>query len=122
MNIRMLLPLGLLVLALTGCSSNTSAPATSAPPPASSSDEVQTERAKLSGEDRALVDAQEWCVVSTDERLGSMGPPLKLEIKGQPVFVCCKSCKRKAEADPDKTLAKVEELKAKAKSERDGRK
>ncbi|MBL8864969.1 MAG: hypothetical protein KF873_12990 [Gemmataceae bacterium] len=122
MNIRMLIPLGLLVLALTGCSSNSSAPATSAPPPASSSDEVQTERAKLSAEDRALVDAQEWCVVSTDERLGSMGPPLKLEIKGQPVFVCCKSCKRKAEADPDKTLAKVEELKAKAKSERDGRK
>lgn len=122
MNIRMLIPLGLLVLALTGCSSNSSAPATSAPPPASSSDEVQTERAKLSAEDRALVDAQEWCVVSTDERLGSMGPPLKLEIKGQPVFVCCKSCKRKAEADPDKTLAKVEELKAKAKTERDGRK
>lgn len=121
MNIRMLIPLGLLALALTGCSSNSSAPSTPAAP-ASPQDEVQAERAKLSAEDRALVDAQEWCVVSTDERLGSMGPPLKLEIKGQPVFVCCKSCKRKAEADPDKTLAKVEELKAKAKSERDGRK
>ncbi len=122
MNIRMLIPLGLLVLTLTGCSSNSSAPATSVPSPASHQDEVQAERAKLSAEDRELVNAQEWCVVSTDERLGSMGPPLKLDIKGQPVFVCCKSCKRKAEADPDKTLAKVEELKAKAKSERDGRK
>jgi hypothetical protein len=33
------------------------------------------------------------------------------------VFVCCKSCKRKAEADPDATLAKVAELKAKKKKE-----
>jgi hypothetical protein len=77
------------------------------------SDEVTTERAKLSPEDRALVEAQEWCVVSTDERLGSMGPPIKLLIKEQPVFICCKGCKRKAEADPDHTLAKVKELKAK---------
>ena len=29
------------------------------------------------------------------------------------VFVCCKGCQKKALADPDKTLAKVEELKAK---------
>lgn len=76
-------------------------------------DEVGAERAKLPPEDRALVDAQEWCVVSNDERLGAMGPPLKLDIKGQPVFVCCKGCKRKAEADPDKTLAKLAELKLK---------
>jgi hypothetical protein len=122
MNIRMLIPFGLLVLALTGCSSNSSAPSNPAAAPASPQDEVQAERTKLSDEDRALVDAQEWCVVSTDERLGSMGPPLKLDIKGQPVFVCCNSCKRKAEADPDKTLAKVEELKAKATSERASRK
>ena len=78
-------------------------------------DEVAAERAKLDPADRALVEAQEWCVVNTDERLGSMGAPIKLDIKGQAVFICCKGCKRKAEADPDKTLAKVEELKAKAK-------
>ena len=82
-------------------------------PSAGAADEVAGERAKLSPEDRALVDAQEWCAVSTDERLGSMGPPFKLDIKGQPVFVCCKGCKRKAEADPDKTLAAVAALKAK---------
>ena len=76
-------------------------------------DDVAAERDKLSPEDRALVEAQEWCAVSTDERLGSMGPPLKLDIKGQAVFVCCKGCKRKAEADPDKTLAKLAELKSK---------
>lgn len=76
-------------------------------------DEAAAERAKLPPDDRALVDAQEWCVVSTDERLGAMGPPLKLDIKGQPVFVCCKGCKRKAEADPEKTLKAVADLKAK---------
>ena len=79
-------------------------------------DEVATVRGKLSPEDRALVEAQEWCVVSTDERLGSMGPPIKLDIKGQSVFVCCSGCKKKAEANTDKTLAKVEELKAKKKA------
>ena len=80
---------------------------------AGATDEVAAERAKLSPTDRALVDSQEWCAVSTDDRLGSMGPPLKLDIKGQAVFVCCKGCKRKAEADPDRTLAKLAELKNK---------
>ncbi len=75
-------------------------------------DEVAAERAKFSPEDRALEDAQEWCAVSTDGRLGSMGPPLKLDIEGQPVFVCCKGCKRKAETDPEMTLAAVAGLKA----------
>ena len=86
-----------------------------APAPSSSEvDDVVAERAKLSPEDRALVEAQQWCVISTEGRLGSMGPPLKLGIKGQPVFVCCKGCKKKAEADPDKTLATLADLKAKA--------
>jgi hypothetical protein len=85
-------------------------------------DNVANERAKLSPEERALVEAQEWCVISTEERLGGMGPPLKLDINGKTVFVCCKGCKTKAERDPDKTLAKVEELKTKAKAARDAKK
>lgn len=114
-----------LAVGLTGCNQNE--PAAKSPPaqtPASgeATDDLAIERAKLAPEDRALVEAQEWCVISTDERLGSMGPPLKLDIMGQPVFICCKGCKRKAEADPDKTLAKVEELKAKAKAEREAKK
>ncbi len=108
-----------LALALAGCGGSQVATPAKPQPVAPSQgatkpgDEVAAERAKLSPEDRAVVDAQEWCVVSTDERLGAMGPPVKLDIKGRPVFVCCKSCKRKAEADPDKTLATVAELKAK---------
>jgi hypothetical protein len=77
--------------------------------------DIKAERAKLSPEDQSLVAAQEFCAIS-DERLGVMGPPVKLVIKGQPVFLCCGNCKKKALADPDKTLAKVEELKAKVKA------
>ncbi len=108
----------LAALALTGCGGTADKPQAGATPGQSQGpkpDEVAAERAKLPPDDRALVEAQEWCVVNTEERLGSMGPPLKLDLKGQPVFVCCKGCRRKAETDPDRTLAKAEELKAKAK-------
>jgi len=106
---------------LTGCSNSKDQPPTQRTEN-TKPDEVAVERALLSAEDRALVEAQEWCVINADERLGSMGAPLKLDIKGKPVFVCCKGCKKKAEADPDKTLAKVEELKAKAIAEKETKK
>ena len=120
------LPLAIAVAAVTGCAGSsgpapvvTQATTTSTTKAeATPTDEVALERVKLSPEDRKLVEAQEWCVISSEEKLGSMGAPIKLDIKGQPVFVCCKGCKRKAEADPDATLAKVAELKAKAKAEK----
>jgi len=90
--------------------------------PAKTGDGIEAVRAKLSPEERAAVEAQEWCAVSADERLGSMGPPIKIELKGQSVFLCCNSCKRKAEADPEKVLAKVAELKAKVSSQREPKK
>jgi hypothetical protein len=39
-------------------------------------------------------------------------------VKDQPVFLCCKGCQKKALADPDKTLAKVKELRDKVKAEK----
>jgi len=78
--------------------------------------EIKEARAKLSPEDRKLVDAQEWCPIMPDNRLGVMGVPFKLMIKDHPVFLCCKGCQRKALAEPEKTLAKVEEFKAKVKT------
>jgi hypothetical protein len=42
-----------------------------------------------------------------------MGVPVKLTIKGEPVFVCCKSCQKNALKDPDKALAKAKELREK---------
>lgn len=77
-------------------------------------EKVEAALAQFSDEDRALASTQRYCPV-TEERLGEMGPPLKITVKDQPIFLCCKGCKKKAEADPDKTLAKVEKLKAKNK-------
>ena len=88
-----------------------------AKPTAKEAAEIAAERAKLSPEDKILVEAQEWCAVTTHERLGAMGPPLKIELDGKPVFLCCKGCRKKAEADPAKTLAQVETLKAEKKAE-----
>jgi uncharacterized protein (TIGR03000 family) len=68
--------------------------------------------AKLGPEDRKLAEAQKYCA-EEDSLLGAMGVPVKVMLKGQPVFVCCKGCVEKAQENPDKTLAKVKELKAK---------
>jgi Cu/Ag efflux protein CusF len=72
----------------------------------------QVALAKLSPEDRKLAEAQQLCPVS-DHPLGSMETPIKLMIKGQPVFICCDGCKEKAEGNPDAMLAKVAEMKKK---------
>jgi len=71
---------------------------------------------KLSAADRPLAEAQKFCAVMNHQRLGSMGTPIKFEIKGEPVFVCCAGCKSKALKNPDETLAKVATLKSANKS------
>lgn len=76
--------------------------------------DIKANLAKLSPEDRKLAEEQKFCVVESDTRLGAVGVPLKIVLKDQPVFLCCKNCLKEAQADPDKTLAKVKELKAKA--------
>ena len=84
--------------------------------PATSADEdveVKAALGKLSPEDRRLAEAQKSCPI-TGERLGSMGTPIKVVVKDQPLFLCCKACQKKALASPDTTLEKVKELRAKA--------
>jgi hypothetical protein len=80
---------------------------------ASEADEIKANLAKLSPEDRAAAEKQKYCVEQPDELLGSMGVPVKLTIKNETVFVCCKSCEKHALKDPDKTLAKAKELREK---------
>jgi Cu(I)/Ag(I) efflux system membrane fusion protein len=70
--------------------------------------------AKLSPEDRKLAEAQQFCPILSANRLGVMGTPVKVTVKGQTVFLCCSGCTEKALANPDSTLAKVESLKAEA--------
>ena len=74
--------------------------------------EIEATLSKLSPEDQALAKSQKFCAVMSDERLGTMGAPLKLDIKGQAVFVCCKGCSKKALNNPDETLAKVAAMKS----------
>ncbi len=62
--------------------------------------------AELSEADRALAVKQKLCPVS-DEPLGSMGKPVKMEIKGRTVFLCCGGCEEDLKKDPDKYLAKL---------------
>lgn len=78
--------------------------------------EIQAELAKLAPADRDLATAQKFCPVMEDSRLGAMGEPIKVMVKDKPVFVCCKGCIKKAQREADKTLGKVEELKAKVKA------
>jgi Cu(I)/Ag(I) efflux system membrane fusion protein len=85
------------------------APASPSPSATGTSAKVKANLDKLDADDRKLADAQRLCPVS-GEPLGAMGKPVKLTVKGQTVFVCCKGCQDDARADPDKTLAKVREF------------
>jgi hypothetical protein len=71
--------------------------------------------AKLSASDRELALEQRTCAVLEGSRLGSMGPPVKLTLAGETVFLCCSGCEGKAKADPEAVAAKAKELRTKNK-------
>ncbi len=75
-------------------------------------DKVRAGMAKLSAADRRLAEAQQFCPIQPDNRLGSMGPPVKIMIQNQPVFLCCAGCRKEALDHPQLTLAGVEKLKS----------
>ena len=79
--------------------------------------EIDASLSKLGPEDRKLAEAQGYCPIMTDNRLGVMGPPIKVMIGNQPVFLCCKGCRTRASADPNRTLATVDKLKARVSQE-----
>jgi uncharacterized protein (TIGR03000 family) len=65
---------------------------------------------ELDADDRKLATAQKYCPVQPDNLLGSMGKPVKVMLKGKPVFLCCEGCLEQARSAPDKTLGKAKEL------------
>lgn len=71
---------------------------------------VRKNLAKLSAEDRRLAESQKFCPILTENRLGSMGVPVKVVVQDQPVFLCCSGCKRRALANPGQTLTRVREF------------
>ena len=66
--------------------------------------------AKMSRDDREMVEKQKFCVVLTQNRLGSMGTPIKLMIEGKPIFLCCDGCRESALEDPQSTLGMAQKL------------
>jgi hypothetical protein len=76
---------------------------------------IKAALAKLTPEDRALAEAQTLCVIDTESRLGSNGPPIKMIINGKPVFTCCKGCAAEAKAHPEDVLVRFEKLMDKVK-------
>jgi hypothetical protein len=72
---------------------------------------IKAALAKLTDTDRKLAEAQRYCATESENRLGSMGTPVKLEIGGKAVFLCCAGCKDSALTDPKATLASSEKLK-----------
>jgi Cu(I)/Ag(I) efflux system membrane fusion protein len=66
-------------------------------------EEIRIALEPLSEADRALAEAQVICPV-TEVRLGSMGmgTPIKLELEGRTVFICCEGCRDGWVNEPDK--------------------
>jgi hypothetical protein len=67
---------------------------------------IEAALAKLSEVDQPLAQAQKFCPIQKT-RLGSMGKPDRIEVEGQPVFLCCSSCEEEALANAKKTLDQV---------------
>lgn len=68
--------------------------------------EIEKALAELSPEDRAIAEKQKVCLVAGGP-LGGMGKPIKVNVKGRDVFICCKGCESDLLENPDKYLAKL---------------
>lgn len=63
---------------------------------------------KLPEGEWAAVYKQKICPVSGGA-LGAMGIPIKVTIEGRDVYICCESCRKPLEEDPEKYLSKIPE-------------
>ncbi|HJT30800.1 MAG TPA: hypothetical protein VJ783_01950 [Pirellulales bacterium] len=108
---RQLLPFSVAALLLMPFAISDNVSASAAEKAKDAEAEIRDALAELPSADRAAAVAQRYCAVQTGHRLGSMGAPAKVMVAGQPVFVCCRGCNKKAAADPKATLAAVKKLK-----------
>jgi hypothetical protein len=78
-------------------------------PSASRSDSTATNSSSSSvpSTPGGLYGGQIACPV-TGEPLGTMGTPIPVTVKGQTIYVCCKGCVAKVQANPDFYLQKVQ--------------
>ena len=71
---------------------------------------IRSNLARLPRSDRELAARQLYCPIQQQNRLGSMGTPVKILLDGQPVFLCCPGCEEEARNHPQQTLATVRRL------------
>lgn len=116
------IPLAVAAIMIAGCTGTSTAPTQSGNSSAASAthdhgdhdhraagsdmEKMKAELAKLSPEDAASAEKQHFCPVS-GEMLGSMGAPIKVDAKGESVWICCDGCKQKILDNPDEYLAKI---------------
>src|SRR5262245_61824189 len=98
MHVIRWLTLPILAGLLIGCAANDGGNSASSP---SAENDIKASLAKLSDNDREAAEEQKFCAVKTNNRLGSMGVPVKITIKNkegkdQDVFLCCKPCEKEA--------------------------
>lgn len=77
---------------------------------AAESKEIEESFASLSVEDRKLAEEQIFCPVA-EVKLGTMGmgTPIRVDIEGTPVMICCEGCRQRLLEDPEKHFAFLEE-------------
>ncbi len=61
---------------------------------------------QLSDEDRQLAEVQRVCPIA-GVPLGSMGTPVKVDVEGTSVFICCEGCRANLLKNPQKYLEKL---------------
>jgi Cu(I)/Ag(I) efflux system membrane fusion protein len=65
-----------------------------------------TQMAPPTSSDQELIALQKICPV-TGEPLDSMGGPVRVEVAGRVVFICCEGCESRLRKNPDKYLSKL---------------
>jgi hypothetical protein len=107
-------PLRLLVLVvLAGCQGKPSPDMTtiaSASTPRDTDADIRANLSQLGPEDQQLAEQQKYCPMMEGVRLGEMGRPYLVSVRGESIFVCCKNCVRAAQNEPDQALAKIRDL------------
>jgi Cu(I)/Ag(I) efflux system membrane fusion protein len=68
--------------------------------------EIAEALSQLSSADQRLAKRQKVCPV-TGMPLGAMGVPIKVEVRGTPVFLCCEGCRARLLAAPEKYLPRI---------------
>ncbi len=72
--------------------------------------DIKFNLASLESEDQEIAEQQRYCPIMESVRLGEMGRPFKVTVKGVTAFVCCENCVQLVQEEPDRALAKISRL------------